>query len=168
LHRKHELVKLCDLAQELDLEKITSTNDYEISQVNRRTITENGVTQVVCEIGQVSIWSSDIKLLPNIEHCDILIYLLKKCDWNDDRLKLYKKYNGYALFCAGHVSDVKLSLIPGTQSFYYILATCVPETRLKCRPLYSMADNWKVRQCCIWRLFLCCVSIWSQCVHMTM
>jgi hypothetical protein len=94
------------LAQELDLEKITSTNDYEISQVNRRTITENGVTQVVCEIGQVSIWSSDIKLLPNIEHCDILIYLLKKCDWNDDRLKLYKKYNGYALFCAGHVSDV--------------------------------------------------------------
>jgi hypothetical protein len=56
------------------------------------------------------IWSSDIKLLPNIEQCDILIYLLKKCDWNDDRLKLHKKDNGYALFCAGHVSDVKLSL----------------------------------------------------------
>jgi hypothetical protein len=36
LHRKHELVKLCELAQELDLEKITSTNDYELSQVNRR------------------------------------------------------------------------------------------------------------------------------------
>ena len=47
LHRKHELVKLCELAQELDLEKITSTNDYELSQVNRRTITENGVTQAV-------------------------------------------------------------------------------------------------------------------------
>jgi deoxyribodipyrimidine photolyase len=42
LYRKHELVKLCELAQELDLEKITSTNDYELSQVNRRTITENG------------------------------------------------------------------------------------------------------------------------------
>jgi ribosomal protein S4E len=42
-------------AQELDLEKITSTNDYELSQVNRRTIMENGVTQVVCEIGQVPI-----------------------------------------------------------------------------------------------------------------
>jgi hypothetical protein len=34
-------------SQELDLEKITSTNDYELSQVNRRTMTENGVTQVV-------------------------------------------------------------------------------------------------------------------------
>jgi hypothetical protein len=34
---------VCELAQELDLEKITSTNDYELSQVNRRTITENGV-----------------------------------------------------------------------------------------------------------------------------
>jgi hypothetical protein len=41
LYRKHELVKLCELAQELDLEKITSTNDYELSLVNRRTITEN-------------------------------------------------------------------------------------------------------------------------------
>ena len=77
LYRKHELVKLCELAGkiELDLEKITSTNDYELSQVNRRTITENGVTQVVCEIGQVPIWSSDLKLLPNIEQCDLLYYL---------------------------------------------------------------------------------------------
>jgi hypothetical protein len=57
-YRKHELIKLCELAQELDLEKITSTNDYELSQVNRRPITENGVTQAVCEIGQVPIWSS--------------------------------------------------------------------------------------------------------------
>ena len=88
LYRKHELVKLCELAgkTELDLEKIASTNDYELSQVNRRTITENGVTQVVCEIGQVRIWSSDLKLLPNIEQCNILIYLLKKCDWNDDMI----------------------------------------------------------------------------------
>jgi hypothetical protein len=39
---------------------------------NRRTITENGVTQAVFEIGQVPIWSSDLKLLPNIEQCDIL------------------------------------------------------------------------------------------------
>ena len=50
-----------------------STNDYELEQVNRRTITENGVIQVVCGIGQVPIWSSDLKLLPKIEQCDILI-----------------------------------------------------------------------------------------------
>jgi hypothetical protein len=47
------VLQVLELAQELDLEKITSTNDYELSQVNRRTITENGVTQAVCEIGQV-------------------------------------------------------------------------------------------------------------------
>jgi hypothetical protein len=59
--------------QELDLEKITSTNDYEyeLSQVNRRTITENGVTQAVCEIGQVPIWSSDLKLLPNMPDVNV-------------------------------------------------------------------------------------------------
>ena len=50
-----------------------STNDYELSQVNRRTITENGVIQVVCEIGQVPIWLSDLKLLPKIEQCNMLI-----------------------------------------------------------------------------------------------
>ena len=88
----------------------------------------------MCEIGQLPIWSSDIKLLPTIEQCDKLIYVLKKYDWNDDRLKLYKKDNRYALCCAGHVSDVKLSLIPGIQSFYYILATCVPETRQSAEP----------------------------------
>jgi hypothetical protein len=37
-YRKHELIKLCELAQELDLEKITSTNDYELSQVNRSNL----------------------------------------------------------------------------------------------------------------------------------
>jgi hypothetical protein len=84
LYRKHELVKLCELAQELDLEKITSTNDFELSQVNRRTITENGVTHFVCEIGQVPIWSSVLKRLPNIEQCDILF--IKKCDRNDDMI----------------------------------------------------------------------------------
>ena len=36
LYRKHELVKLYEFAQELDLEKITSTTDYELSQVNRQ------------------------------------------------------------------------------------------------------------------------------------
>jgi hypothetical protein len=82
-YRKHELIKLCELAQELDLEKITSTNDYELSQVNRRPITENGVTQVVCEIGQVPIWSPDLKLLPVILN-SVTYYLAKKCDWNDD------------------------------------------------------------------------------------
>jgi hypothetical protein len=37
-----------------------------------------------CEIGQVPIWSLDLKLLPNIEQCDIRYYLLKNCDWNND------------------------------------------------------------------------------------
>jgi hypothetical protein len=69
------------LAQELDLEKITSTNDYELSQVNRRTITENCVTQVVCEIGQVPIWSSNLKLLPNIVQCDILFIKKVWLEW---------------------------------------------------------------------------------------
>jgi hypothetical protein len=66
LYRKHELVKLCELAQELDLEKITSTNDYELSQVNRRTITENGVTQAV------SSFQSHFFLINSMSHCSIL------------------------------------------------------------------------------------------------
>jgi hypothetical protein len=63
-------------------------------------------------------------------------------------LKLHKKDNGYALFCAGHVSDVKLSLIPGSQSFYYILATCVPETRQSVDPYtvwLTSFKSWEVK-----------------------
>ena len=76
-----------------------TTNFHNKQETNNgEPLTENGVTQVVCEIGQVPIWSSNLKLLPNIEQCDILF--IKKCDWNDDidRLKLYKKDNGNALF----------------------------------------------------------------------
>jgi hypothetical protein len=43
-----------------------------------------GVTQAVCELGQAPIWPSDLKLLPNIQQCDILF--IKKCDWNDDMI----------------------------------------------------------------------------------
>ena len=57
---------------------------------NGEPLTENGVTQVVCEIGQVPIWSSDLKLLPNIEQCDILFIEKVWLEWWYDRLKLYK------------------------------------------------------------------------------
>jgi hypothetical protein len=114
LYRKHELIKLCELAQELDLEKITSTNDYELSQVNRRTITENGVTQVVCEIGQMPIWSSDLKLLPNIEQFDILF--IKKCDWNNDMI---------ASNCTKKTTEV-LYLLPTFPSIRFTLRNTAP------------------------------------------
>jgi hypothetical protein len=47
----------------------------------------------------VPIWPSDLKLLPNIEQCDIL-FIKKKCDWNDDMIasNCTKKDNGNALF----------------------------------------------------------------------
>ena len=87
-----------------------STNDYELSQVNRRTITENGVTQVVCEIGQVPIWSSDLKLLPKIKQCDILIYLLKIVIGIMIASNCTKKDNGYALFTSHASFHLKLPI----------------------------------------------------------
>ena len=119
LYRKHELVKSCELSQELDLEKITSTNDYELSQVNRRTITKNCVTQVVCEIGQVPIWSSDLKLLPNIEQCDIIYYLLKKCEWNNDII---------ASNCTKKTTEM-LYLLPTLPSIRFTLRNTAPVLR---------------------------------------
>jgi ribosomal protein S4E len=85
LYRKHELVKLYEFAQELDLEKITSTTDYELSQVNRRTITENGVTQVVCEIGQVPIWSYQKYKCDEVTECKLYMRV--------DDTKNYKRDN---------------------------------------------------------------------------
>ena len=47
---------------------------------------------------------------------------------------MYKKDNGYGLFCAGHIDNVKLSSIPQTENFSYVAATCVPETRQNADP----------------------------------
>ncbi|KAJ8310010.1 LOW QUALITY PROTEIN: hypothetical protein KUTeg_011875 [Tegillarca granosa] len=96
LYRKRDLVRFC---QKLHLENIDVESDYHDSYLARRTVDGN----VLCDLGQIKVWDYNLRLLPNIEQYDVLIYLLHTCEWKEDRLKCYRKDNGHRLFTAGHL-----------------------------------------------------------------
>lgn len=59
----------------------------------------------------------------------MLIYLLRCSAWSDNRLKNYRKDNGYKLYKDGHISNVQMYNIPNSD-YSYVSATCVMETTL--------------------------------------
>ena len=63
-----------------------------------------------------------------IYNCDILVYFLQYCAWDEKRLKEHKHDNGFKLYNANHISGVQLANI--STDFSYIKGFCVPETRL--------------------------------------
>ncbi|KAJ8300933.1 hypothetical protein KUTeg_022452 [Tegillarca granosa] len=99
LYRKHDLVRFCQLAEELHLENIDVESDYHDSYLARRTVDGD----VLCDLGHIKVWDYNLRLLPNIEQYDVLIYLLHTCEWKEDRLKCYRKDNGHRLYTAGHI-----------------------------------------------------------------
>ncbi|XP_076095702.1 uncharacterized protein LOC143066777 [Mytilus galloprovincialis] len=132
-YRKDHLVKLCDLALELQLPILNEENDVEpditISSLTRRTLVIGGKEVIAPEVSSV-VWSVDLRFIPNIEIGDILVYMLNYCGWSGDKLKSYKRDNGYQLFQANHIDSVKISpQFDG--NCYYVGGTCVPETRQK-------------------------------------
>ncbi|XP_069116847.1 uncharacterized protein [Argopecten irradians] len=133
LSRKHELLRLCELAFELKLETLISPDDYEQMDEKRRTVVTDEDTVVVPELSKVTGWSACLKCLPDIDSCDTLIYLMRFCKWGEDRLRAYKNDNGYRLFLANHIDNVIISdILQG--HFRYVKATCVPETRQTAKP----------------------------------
>ena len=77
-------------------------------------------------------------------NCDILVYLLKYCGWDEKRLKEYKYDNGFKLYNANHISEVQLADI--STSFSYIKGCCVHETRESDDPYVTWVlvntDGW--------------------------
>ncbi|KAJ8319710.1 hypothetical protein KUTeg_002753 [Tegillarca granosa] len=89
------------LAEELHLENIDVESDYHDSYLARRTVDGD----VLCDLGHIKVWDYNLRLLPNIEQYDVLIYLLHTCEWKEDRLKCYRKDNGHRLYTAGHIDN---------------------------------------------------------------
>lgn len=140
LSRKHELLRLCELAVELELETVSlCVDDYEQMDTKRRTILTDGGEIVIPKLSHVTGWSACLSELPDIDYCDILIYLMRWCMWGENRLKSYRNDNGYRLFVANHIDNVVIS--DSLQERYrYVKATCVPETRQSANPY----DVWVI------------------------
>ncbi|XP_071142126.1 uncharacterized protein [Mytilus edulis] len=127
LYRKQQLVRLYEIAVELQLEVTQTQNDYKDMDSFRRTVEVNGAKYVLPEITTVLNWKSDLRDLPLIESYDILIYLMKVGQWNESRLSNYRRDNGFNLYTSNHIDDVKLHRLINTE-YFYVRAACVPET----------------------------------------
>ena len=71
--RKIELVRLCELARELNLEvlAIDGNADYEVMDTKRRTIVKNGENIIICSPSSIKVWNKDLRSMPNLQPCDV-------------------------------------------------------------------------------------------------
>ena len=92
IYRKEHLVRLCEIAVELDLEVVQTEDDYKDMDLSRRTV-DNDI--ILPDVTTINDWTEDLKTLPYIESYDILIYLMQICEWSENRLSNYRSANGY-------------------------------------------------------------------------
>lgn len=106
LSKQIELVRLCELAVELNLEIIAKydVNDYKVMDLKRKKVELNGVNLVVPSPTKVKTLEKHLGNLSDIHTCDILIFLMTYYKWDNQRLQTYKKDNGFRLF------DLKITL----------------------------------------------------------
>lgn len=138
IYKKVALVRLCQTAYDLELDIITTPDDYQDMDKVRRTILVDGKSVILQSITEIDNWGNDLRKLPCIESYDVLIYLLKNSGWSEERLANMKKDNGYKLFLENHITDVCIHLIPNTD-YVYLKSNCIPETRQSESPYVTWA-----------------------------
>lgn len=85
--KKIDLVRLCELAEELRLEVLTSANDeeeYSVFDARRRTVAVGNNKIILDPVNAVTEWSKDLASGPDFESCDVLVYLMRWCGWTHD------------------------------------------------------------------------------------
>ena len=136
-------MKLCELALELKLEVIAK-DDYFDMDSSRRTVIDSDSQMTLRSVRDVEKWEDDLSNLPDIGNCDILVYLLQYCAWDEKCLTEHNHDNGFKLFNANHISGVELAKI--STDFSYIMGFCVPETRQSADPYVTWVlvhkDGW--------------------------
>uniref|UniRef100_A0A8W8MIK5 SAP domain-containing protein n=1 Tax=Magallana gigas TaxID=29159 RepID=A0A8W8MIK5_MAGGI len=73
--KKIDLVRLCELAEELRLEVLTSANDeeeYSVFDARRRTVAVGNDKIILDPVNAVTEWSKDLASVPDFESCDVL------------------------------------------------------------------------------------------------
>uniref|UniRef100_A0A8W8NT40 Uncharacterized protein n=1 Tax=Magallana gigas TaxID=29159 RepID=A0A8W8NT40_MAGGI len=97
--KKIYLVRLCELAEELRFEVLTSANDeeeYSVFDARRRTVAVGNDKIILDPVNAVTEWSKDLASVPDFESCDMLVYLMRWCGWTHERLRLISRKMGNA------------------------------------------------------------------------
>lgn len=91
LCKQIELVRLCKLAVELDLEIIAKydVNDYKVMDLKRKKVEVNGVNVVIPSPTKVKTFEQHLGNLSDIHTCDILIFLMIYYKWDNQILQTY-------------------------------------------------------------------------------
>lgn len=97
---KFTLVRLAQVALELQLPVIAAKDDYKVMNLKRRTIRSLAGEEIVAadKTTIISRFTKDLKELPCLEICNVLIYLLRCSAWSNNSLKNYRQDNSYKLY----------------------------------------------------------------------
>lgn len=77
-YKKQHLIRLCELCLEVLDGKhmgVMLKEDYE----SRRTVDDCGIKRILEPIETCSEWTTNLSKIPDIESCDVMLYLLKYC-----------------------------------------------------------------------------------------
>lgn len=124
IYRKSHLIRLCELAREINLEDQDTDDDYISMDIRRRTVGDRTLPSV-SEV-KSSDWSGDLKLMPDIYTADVFVYLIN-IGWDQHRLHSYRTDKGYLLYQNSHIDSVRV--FPIDSDYTYIRCSTTPETR---------------------------------------
>ncbi|XP_061185059.1 uncharacterized protein LOC133193101 [Saccostrea echinata] len=160
MYRKAHLIRLCELAREIDLEDIETKDDYVNMDVRRRTVGD----RMLPSISEVKLcdWNGDLKKVPDIDIADVFVYLIN-IGWDQNRLHSYKVDKGYLLYQNNHVDSVRMC--PLDSDYSYVMCNTTPETRQSEDPyrtwLLVKTDGYIISGGCS------CVADDGSCKHCT-
>lgn len=124
--RKDELIELSLKAR--DTYEVLEASDHDKSVYNRRRILKNDVTIINVNGCHVN-WSSNLQNMPTKGLGDVFAYLLTNCQWTPERLRNFRKDDGYLLHKDRHVENVEMGHITGHCDVVYIRGNIKPEQR---------------------------------------
>lgn len=126
---KGVLVRLCELADELDLGDLTKATSTKVivSKDKSWTVEVGNKTIQLVPYNDVTIWSKDLNGTPEIKTSNVLCYM-EQCGWSKERfISTSKKNEGYRLHLVCFFDGVKVARF-AHQDYVYLRSTCTPET----------------------------------------
>lgn len=126
--KKKELIELCISANETNLQVDPDyMNDNILDEINQKLLVEPGKSlRNPAELHGYS----DMSSLPNIDRIDIYNYLINfKDNFDHKKIKAYKSLDGYQLYMAGYVQNLKLCKNVGIENYIVMKFQVQPKTR---------------------------------------
>lgn len=102
-----------------------------VRYLKEKTIQIDGKEVVFADPLMLTGWKDTLTYLPPIGSLQVLLYLMNKRAWTQERLNGLENERGYQLHKDNHIQNVKCK---ADGDFFYIKADCIRQTSLKETP----------------------------------